>query len=255
MQIRFFLAVIIFGAASVASTQLALAQSAGQSGNPIVEKLSARLTALDVNKNGQIEAEEADDTAKMILGRYLPAPLQFPIAIADVVKAAEAKYANGGSSAPSASTPAASAPAASAPAGTPTAPPSTPPASTSPSQPSTTPAATTPSAGSASPAAPSTSPAPSASPSMPGTRGPGPSASSTTQKPRTKWSTAAERVPKGLPSWFLSKMDADGQITMANYTNNWTPEAVKQFEKYDLNHDGIITAAEVLKVEKSRGGR
>ncbi len=32
-------------------------------------------------------------------------------------------------------------------------------------------------------------------------------------------------------------------------------EAVAQFNKYDLNHDGIITAAECLKVEKQGGAR
>ena len=63
------------------------------------------------------------------------------------------------------------------------------------------------------------------------------------------------RQPKGLPDWFLAKEDADGQITMAEYTERWTPDALAEFQKYDLNHDGIITAAEVLKVQKGRGGR
>ena len=70
-----------------------------------------------------------------------------------------------------------------------------------------------------------------------------------------KWRTAKELLPKGLPAWFLAKADTDGQITMAEYTDRWTTEAVTQFEKYDLNHDGIITAAEVLKVERPRGKR
>ena len=58
----------------------------------------------------------------------------------------------------------------------------------------------------------------------------------------------------GLPDWFLAKADADGQITMAEFTDHWTAEALAKFNKYDLNHDGIITAAECLKVEK-RGGK
>ena len=70
-----------------------------------------------------------------------------------------------------------------------------------------------------------------------------------------KWSTAAQHLPKGLPDWFLKKADADGQITMAEFTDRWTPELVAEFEKYDLNHDGIITAAEVLKGAKPRGGK
>ena len=62
-------------------------------------------------------------------------------------------------------------------------------------------------------------------------------------------------MPKGLPDWFLEKdANGDGQITMAEYTDNWTPEKVAEFARYDLNHDGIITAAECLKVEKAAAG-
>jgi hypothetical protein len=62
-----------------------------------------------------------------------------------------------------------------------------------------------------------------------------------------------DALPKGLPDWFL-KMDVngDGQITMAQFATNWTPDKVKEFDRYDLNHDGIITAAECLKVEKEK---
>ena len=65
--------------------------------------------------------------------------------------------------------------------------------------------------------------------------------------------TARERLPKGLPDWFLEKdVNGNGQITMAEFTDNWTPEKVAEFARYDLNHDGIITAAECLKVEKAK---
>ncbi len=70
-----------------------------------------------------------------------------------------------------------------------------------------------------------------------------------------RWASAKFRQPKGLPDWFLKKEDADGQITMAEFTDRWTPELLAEFQKYDLNHDGIITAAEVLKAQKGRGGR
>jgi Ca2+-binding EF-hand superfamily protein len=36
---------------------------------------------------------------------------------------------------------------------------------------------------------------------------------------------------------------------MAEFATDWTPETAALFDRYDLNHDGIITAAEVLKVE------
>jgi hypothetical protein len=53
----------------------------------------------------------------------------------------------------------------------------------------------------------------------------------------------------------VRKADADGQITMAEFADHWTPDTVAEFEKYDLNHDGIITAAECLKAEKQRRGK
>jgi hypothetical protein len=63
--------------------------------------------------------------------------------------------------------------------------------------------------------------------------------------------SARERLPKGLPSWFIEKdTNGDGQITMDEYTPVWTPDKAAEFDRYDLNHDGIITAEEVLKVEK-----
>ena len=38
---------------------------------------------------------------------------------------------------------------------------------------------------------------------------------------------------------------------MAEFATEWTPALVAEFNRYDLNHDGIITAAECLKVEGS----
>ena len=84
-----------------------------------------------------------------------------------------------------------------------------------------------------------------------------PAASSTDAKPAPRkpgrFLTARERLPKGLPDWFLEKdVNGDGQVTMAEFTDNWTPDKVAEFARYDLNHDGIITAAECLKVEKAK---
>ena len=64
--------------------------------------------------------------------------------------------------------------------------------------------------------------------------------------------TLRERLPKGLPDWFYMKdLDGDGQITMAEFTTEWTPDKLARFERYDLNHDGVITAEECLEVEKT----
>jgi len=67
-----------------------------------------------------------------------------------------------------------------------------------------------------------------------------------------RFRTPQERVT-GLPDWFLKyDADGDGQVTMAEYAHGreWTPELLNEFNRYDLNHDGVITAAECLKVEK-----
>jgi len=56
-------------------------------------------------------------------------------------------------------------------------------------------------------------------------------------KPRT--------LPAGLPSWFAERdRDKDGQLGMYE----WPADQYAEFEKYDRNHDGFVTAEEVLKV-------
>ena len=66
-----------------------------------------------------------------------------------------------------------------------------------------------------------------------------------------------ERLPEGLPEWFLSKdTDADGQIAMAEYATDWsTPRAaeanVTGFRRFDLNGDGIITPKECIAAEEA----
>jgi hypothetical protein len=71
-----------------------------------------------------------------------------------------------------------------------------------------------------------------------------------------RFPTARERLPKGLPDWFLEKdVNGEGQVTMAEFATNWTPAEVEKFNRYDLNGDGIITAAECLKVEKASSSK
>jgi len=87
---------------------------------------------------------------------------------------------------------------------------------------------------------------------------PPPGSTSTTEgkpvvKKLNRFPTGRERLPKGLPDWFLEKdKNGDGQITMAQFTDDWTPEKLAEFARYDLNHDGIITSGECLKVEKGK---
>jgi hypothetical protein len=97
--------------------------------------------------------------------------------------------------------------------------------------------------------------APSVGSSAPGSSTPGSTSETKPLHKSGRFLTARERLPKGLPSWFLEKdVNGDGQITMDEYTTTWTPEKAAEFDKYDLNHDGIITAEEVLKLEKKSGG-
>ena len=63
----------------------------------------------------------------------------------------------------------------------------------------------------------------------------------------------AERLPKGLPDWFTQKdTNADGQVSMAEFSAAWTDQSADEFAKYDLNNDGVITADECLKAAKQK---
>ncbi|MCE9525032.1 MAG: hypothetical protein K8R36_03145 [Planctomycetales bacterium] len=63
--------------------------------------------------------------------------------------------------------------------------------------------------------------------------------------------TPTERLPKGMPDWFIKNdADGDGQIMMAEYSTSWTDSTAAEFAKLDLDGDGIITPKECLSVEK-----
>jgi hypothetical protein len=66
-------------------------------------------------------------------------------------------------------------------------------------------------------------------------------------------STPIERLPKGMPDWFLrNDLDADGQISMAEYATSWNDQIAAEFLKIDANGDGIITPEEA---QPGDGGR
>ena len=75
--------------------------------------------------------------------------------------------------------------------------------------------------------------------------------SKTSTKPGEKkdyrFQTASDRLPKGLPDWFLrSDADSDGQVAMVEYATNWTDTTAAEFAKFDLDGDGFITPQECL---------
>jgi Ca2+-binding EF-hand superfamily protein len=69
---------------------------------------------------------------------------------------------------------------------------------------------------------------------------------------RAKFYRSPKRLPAGLPSWFLARdEDGDGQLTLSEFAPKPTPADLREFQRYDLNGDGLITAQECLKAMKS----
>lgn len=60
---------------------------------------------------------------------------------------------------------------------------------------------------------------------------------------------------EGLPAWFYElDEDRDGQVEMAEYSKEWPEEKVQEFVSIDLNGDGLLTQAEVLRSKSAVGG-
>jgi Ca2+-binding EF-hand superfamily protein len=60
-----------------------------------------------------------------------------------------------------------------------------------------------------------------------------------------------EGLDKGLPDWFASNdLNEDGQISMSEFSSTWDESVLADFEKFDLNGDGVITAKECLAAVK-----
>ena len=57
--------------------------------------------------------------------------------------------------------------------------------------------------------------------------------------------TSGRQLPEGLPGFFTDKdSNGDGQVTMAEFAEEWSDEVVNEFFASDLNRDGVITADE-----------
>jgi len=66
--------------------------------------------------------------------------------------------------------------------------------------------------------------------------------------------TAGRGVPEGLPGFFTDKdANGDGQVTMAEFSSDWSNEVVQQFFSSDLNRDGVITSDEALRAVENPG--
>lgn len=236
----FFVLIIVLNIGSAALAQ-------GSGGPPVdVAKIAQKLHQLDTKGSGIIDQETADKGAGVYIELRVFGPAgvtpHYPISIDELLKIASGGKGGAAPATPAGGTPATGIQASSG--GTAAAAASPKPA-----------VAGTPLAGTAAPAG---APAPPAAAGSlpPGTTPAAPSVAIKPPRRSYKLPSVKERLQsKGLPDWFLKKMDASGQILMANFTDKWTEDQVKEFEKYDLNHDGIITADEVLKVEGHRGGK
>lgn len=87
-----------------------------------------------------------------------------------------------------------------------------------------------------------------------------PAVTSTTASPTTvaarkpyRFLTPTERLPSGLPEWFTRRdANGDGQVTLAEFSDNLSDEVAAEFSKYDLNNDGVITPQECLNASKAK---
>lgn len=71
---------------------------------------------------------------------------------------------------------------------------------------------------------------------------------------RLSYRPQRDPVPEGLPGWFGDKdRNRDSQVTMSEFEQNWTEEKVQEFYSFDRNHDGTLTADEVLRSVKEEG--
>lgn len=62
-----------------------------------------------------------------------------------------------------------------------------------------------------------------------------------------RFTPAVERLPDDLPSWFArNDANADGQVSMSEYSTTWSDAKAKEFETLDVNGDGLISPSEAL---------
>jgi hypothetical protein len=68
------------------------------------------------------------------------------------------------------------------------------------------------------------------------------------QRKSYRFTSPAERLPAGLPSWFKSRdADGDGQVAMHEYSRSWSDRTAAEFVRYDKDNDGVITPAEAAR--------
>jgi len=69
---------------------------------------------------------------------------------------------------------------------------------------------------------------------------------------RKSYLTNAAKLPEGLPGWFAAR-DANGdmQVQMSEYSDQWNVTVIEEFNRFDLNSDGVVTAKECMRAVES----
>lgn len=66
-------------------------------------------------------------------------------------------------------------------------------------------------------------------------------------KGRKSFLTNAPKLPDGLPGWFATRdKNGDQQVEMSEYSDTWSNAIVEEFNRFDMNGDGVITAKECI---------
>lgn len=66
---------------------------------------------------------------------------------------------------------------------------------------------------------------------------------------------AAGDESAGLPGWFYElDADDDRQVSMVEFSQDWSPLKLLEFESLDVNGDGLLTASEVAQSKAVMGG-
>ncbi|MEM6364916.1 MAG: proprotein convertase P-domain-containing protein [Planctomycetota bacterium] len=59
----------------------------------------------------------------------------------------------------------------------------------------------------------------------------------------------------GLPSWFFElDTNADQQVSIAEFADEWSDQRIEEFASLDLNQDGLLTSSEVIRSKAMTGG-
>ncbi|MEC9092259.1 MAG: proprotein convertase P-domain-containing protein, partial [Planctomycetota bacterium] len=59
---------------------------------------------------------------------------------------------------------------------------------------------------------------------------------------------------EGVPGWFFElDVNRDNQLEMSEFAQEWSDAKVKEFQEYDLNSDGLVTAKELVDASQKGG--